>query len=169
MTDPLLTLRTSIKSSTPITYTDVSGAPTASLTVASHIVLAPGRSFPKSTPTRFRSSATEQKFWRLDAIYVAWLLRTAPAAEYMRQAREHGLAVGFVSVMERKGVVDWLEGRIDSHERIVPLEGMTQELPLPMCCDLTSLCPLQVNPQHLLVLPRPQKLVLVLLHPRRSQ
>jgi parafibromin len=33
------------------------------------------------------------------------------------------LAVGFVSVTERKSVVDWLEGKITDHERIVPLVG----------------------------------------------
>jgi len=39
----------------------------------------------------------------------------------MKQARENGLAVGFVSVTERKGLVDWLEGRVADLERIVPL------------------------------------------------
>ena len=41
----------------------------------------------------------------------------------MKQARENGLAVGFVSVTERKSVVDWLEGKIGDSERIVPLAG----------------------------------------------
>lgn len=41
----------------------------------------------------------------------------------MKQARESGLAVGFVSVTERKSVVDWLEGKIPEHEKIVPLVG----------------------------------------------
>ena len=37
-------------------------------------------------------------------------LRDAAGAEYyMKQAREHGLGVGFVSVREREDVVDWLE------------------------------------------------------------
>lgn len=39
----------------------------------------------------------------------------------MKQARENGLAVGFVSVTERKSIVDWLEGKIVHHDRIVPL------------------------------------------------
>jgi parafibromin len=35
----------------------------------------------------------------------------------MRQARENGLTLGFVSVTERKRVVEWLEGRSASeHE-----------------------------------------------------
>jgi parafibromin len=41
----------------------------------------------------------------------------------MKQARECGLIVGFVSVTERKNVVDWLEGRISDSDRIVPLTG----------------------------------------------
>ena len=35
--------------------------------------------------------------------------------------REHGLAVGFVSVAERKHVVDWLERRVQESDQIVPL------------------------------------------------
>jgi len=46
----------------------------------------------------------------------------------MKQAREHGLAVGFVSVTERKSVVDWLEGKISDHERITPLSGVSSSL-----------------------------------------
>ena len=41
----------------------------------------------------------------------------------MRQARESGLAVSFMSVMERKSVVDWLKGRIPEHEKIMSLTG----------------------------------------------
>jgi parafibromin len=64
-----------------------------------------------------------QDFFSIEAVYLAWLLRDAPGAEYMKQARESGLAVGFVSVTERKSVVDWLEGKIPDHERIVSLVG----------------------------------------------
>jgi len=39
----------------------------------------------------------------------------------MKQARENGLAVGFVSVTERKSLVDWLEGKAAQHPNIVPL------------------------------------------------
>lgn len=41
----------------------------------------------------------------------------------MKQARENGLAVGFVSVTERKSVVDWLEERTSDLPNIVPLES----------------------------------------------
>jgi parafibromin len=57
----------------------------------------------------------------LEAVYLAWLLRDAPGAEYMKHARENGLVVGFVSVTERKNVVDWLEAKTSDYERIAPL------------------------------------------------
>jgi parafibromin len=47
----------------------------------------------------------------------------------MKQTRENGLAVGFVSVTERKGVVDWLEGKVPDSDRIVPLVGMFVKMP----------------------------------------
>lgn len=59
----------------------------------------------------------------MEAIYLAWLLRDAPGAEYVKQARESGLAIGFVSVTERKNVVEWLEGKVSDHERVVSLVG----------------------------------------------
>lgn len=64
-----------------------------------------------------------QDFFSLGAVYLAWLLRDASGAEYMKQARENGLAVGFVSVTERKSVVDWLEERTSDLPNIVPLES----------------------------------------------
>jgi parafibromin len=47
----------------------------------------------------------------------------------MKQTRENGLAVGFVSVTERKGVVDWLEGKVPDSDRIVPLVGTFVKMP----------------------------------------
>ena len=59
-------------------------------------------------------------FFTLEAVYLAWLCRDSNSSEYMKQVRENGLSVGFVSVTERKGVADWLEGRVADLERIVP-------------------------------------------------
>ncbi|EIN07888.1 RNA polymerase II-associated protein [Punctularia strigosozonata HHB-11173 SS5] len=128
--DPLIALQEAIKAKKPITYAS-DGSPTPSLASASHIVLSTSLALPKSTPTRLRRpgatstdpTASPQDFFSLEAVYLAWLLREASSAEYMKQARENGLPVGFVSVTERKGLVDWLEGRTASHERVVPLQG----------------------------------------------
>ena len=59
--------------------------------------------------------------YSLEALYLTWLLRSAPGAEYMKQARENGLTSGFVSVTERKNVVEWLEGRASDGDKLVPL------------------------------------------------
>ena len=127
-TDPLLALRDAIKAQTTITYSDGSNT-TPSLNSATHIVLSPTVSFPKSAPTRLRRpgatatdpSVSPQDFFSLEAVYLTWLLRQSSGAEYMKQAREHGLTVGFVSVTERKNVVDWLEGKTNDLNGLIPL------------------------------------------------
>jgi len=128
-TDPLLALQYAIKSKTRIIHADVSSNPAPSLLAATHLVLNNGNSFLRSSPTRLRKPGTSSQdpstnptdFFTLDAVYLAWLHRDASGAEYMKQARENGLAVGFVSVTERKNLVDWLEGRLPELERIAPL------------------------------------------------
>lgn len=125
--DPLLALRHAIKTKSPITYV-ANSEPTTSLLAASHIVLSPTLSLPKSTTTRYSkpgtSASSPSDFFTLEAVYLAWLLRDAPVAEYMKQARDNGLAVGFVSVTERKSIVEWLEGKVNDLKRIVSLAGM---------------------------------------------
>ncbi|KAF8888237.1 RNA polymerase II-associated protein [Infundibulicybe gibba] len=90
------------------------------LSSATHLVMSSGHTLPKSTPTRYRKPGVSDVF-SLEAVYLAWLLKDAPGAEYMKQARESGLAVGFVSVTERKNVVDFLGGVVADYERIIPL------------------------------------------------
>ena len=127
-TDPLLALRQAIKSRTPITYATDS-KPEELFSAASHIVLSSNATLSKTIPTRLRRpgltstdpSSNPQDFFTLGAVYLAWKLRDASVADYMKQARENGLAVGFVSVTERKTVVDWLEGRAADLADVVPL------------------------------------------------
>jgi parafibromin len=130
--DALLALRQAIKSKDTITYIQ-NGEPCQTLLSATHLLVSPTCTLAKSAPTRYRrpgvlTSAGPDDFFSVEAVYLAWLLQTAPGADYMKQARENGLAVGFVSVTERKNVVDWLEGRIHDHERILPLVGATNRL-----------------------------------------
>ncbi|TFK32607.1 RNA polymerase II accessory factor [Crucibulum laeve] len=111
MSDPLVALQQAIKSRSPVTYSNASG-PTPSLQSATHLHIS-GTSFPKSTLTRYLKPASGTDCYPLGAIYLAWLLRDAPGAEYMKQARESGLIHEFVSVTDRKNVVDWLGGAGD--------------------------------------------------------
>ncbi|KAG6820396.1 hypothetical protein H0H93_001166 [Arthromyces matolae] len=122
--DALITLRQAIKEKESITYAE-GNSPCATLANASHIVVS-SVSLAKSSPTRYLKTGVTNAtgpsdFFSVEAVYLAWLLRDAGGAEYMKQARENGLAVGFVSVTERKNVVDWLEGRSQENIRIVPL------------------------------------------------
>lgn len=120
--DALNDLRQAVTSKNPISYSNTQG-PCSSLAAATHIVL-PSGSIPKSTATRYRRAGTSgsspQDFYTIEALYLAWHLRDAAGAEYMKQTRENGLTVGFVSVTERKIVVDVLEGRLSGHDRIGP-------------------------------------------------
>jgi parafibromin len=141
-TDPLDALRAAISTKYDITPVTSSGAPTGTLRSATHLRLSTATTLAKSAATRLRkagSSATDPSaqpdgFFMLEAVYLAWSLRDTPGGEYMRQAREHGLpAGGFVSLTERKSIVDWLRRAIPSLDSIVPLSGELL-FPLSGCC-----------------------------------
>lgn len=140
-TDPLDALRAAISSKYEITPVTASGAPAGTLRAATHLRLSAATTLPKSAPTRLRKagsssaptdpSAQPDGFFMLEAVYLAWSLRDTPGGEYMRQAREHGLpAGGFVSLTERKSIVDWLRRAIPALDSIVPLSGA--------CCCASS-------------------------------
>ncbi|TFY77899.1 hypothetical protein EWM64_g6114 [Hericium alpestre] len=130
-TDPLLALRGAVTSGFTIAPVDSSNADAPSLAAATHLRLSDSLILPKSAPTRLRrpgNTATDpsskpEAFFSLEAVYLTWALRSAGSAEYMKQARESGLAVGFVSVTERKSVVEWLQGKVASLDNIVSPPG----------------------------------------------
>ncbi|KAG6378190.1 RNA pol II accessory factor, Cdc73 family-domain-containing protein [Boletus reticuloceps] len=115
----------------------------------------PALTLPKSSPTRYTkpgvsNTSSAPDIYTLEAVYLAWLLRDAPGAEYMRQARESGLTVGFVSVTERKSIVEWLEGKVADLERIKPLasESTTPPGTPPRRAGVTAAAP-STTPKHL--------------------
>jgi parafibromin len=130
VTDPLIALRSAIQAKYDVSYVSGSGEAVLSLQAATDLRLSPTLTLPKAAPTRFRKpSATAldphtapNDFVTLESLLVAWLARDASVAEYMKQVREAGIGA-FVSITERKGVVEWLEGKVLDHERIVPLPG----------------------------------------------
>lgn len=107
--DPLSALKEALKLQTPIEYSPQS----PQLQIGDN-------AFPKSSLTRYRKAGGD--FYSLEAIYLAWLLKDVTGADYMKQTREYGLTFGFVSVTERKHVVDWLEGRTSDHDRVAALD-----------------------------------------------
>ncbi|KAI5118417.1 hypothetical protein M0805_005501 [Coniferiporia weirii] len=130
--DPLYALRDAIRAKRPVSYSNADG-PCQTLASATHLVLspAPALTLPKDTPTRLRKPdatgasplVAPADFFRIDAVLLAWLLRDASAAEYMKHARENGLLGAFVSNTERKGVAEWLDGRTSHYKGIVQLES----------------------------------------------
>jgi len=68
----------------------------------------------------------------------------------MRQARESGLTVGFVSVTERKSLVEWLEGKVADLERIRPLtsESTTPPGTPPRRGTTTTAAPSSATPKR---------------------
>jgi parafibromin len=127
ISDPLLALRQAIQTKADIELLGADGSPVPSLGPATELVLGPDVTFPKGTPTRLRRP-TPGEMYALEAVYLAWFLRDAPGAEYIKQAREAGLAAGFVSVTERKRLVDWLEGTVEEHDGLVPTAGACYDI-----------------------------------------
>ncbi|TBU40044.1 CDC73-domain-containing protein [Dichomitus squalens] len=66
--------------------------------------------------------AKPEDFYSLGAVYLAWMLRDAPGADYMKRIRENGLAVGFVSVTDRKAIVDWLTDKSQTLHGLITVE-----------------------------------------------
>ena len=134
--DPILALKEAIKSGKgkpTITYKKGSATVT-SFADATHLVLSPTATFPKNAPTRLRKTGatstdpetTPEDFYSLGAVYLAWLLRDAAGADYMKRVRENGLTVGFVSVTDRKSIVDWLTDRSQTLPGLITVQGVFQ-------------------------------------------
>jgi parafibromin len=150
-TDPLDALRAAITAKYDIIPVDASGAPAGSLRTATHLRLSTETTLPKNAPTRLRKAGGNATgpashpdgFFMLEAVYLAWLLRDTSGGDYMKQARDHGLpAGGFVSLTERKSIVDWLKRTVTSLGNIVPLSGVSFS---------TAMSPVPPNPNALRV------------------
>ncbi|KAG9010221.1 accessory factor associated with RNA polymerase II [Tulasnella sp. 427] len=149
-TDPLVALQDAIKRNETISYLK-DGAPAQSLKAATHVKLGSQAVLLKSTPTRWRRPANDKeapamdpstdpaKFFALDAIALIWNTRSDPAAVYMRQATTE--VVIYVQLTDRRPVLDWLEGKIQNHDRLAPLSqapSTTPKTPPPNVAALPS-------------------------------
>jgi parafibromin len=133
--DALSALRDAIQARSSISYVTASNGPTTTLSNASSLVLVPGLTLPKSSPTRLRKpghtgtdwNMAPQEFYTLEAVFLAWHLRDAATGEYMRAVKEAGVPLAsMVAITEKSGVVEWLEGRLLDHPNILPSQGAYQ-------------------------------------------
>ncbi|KAM0754047.1 CDC73-domain-containing protein [Meredithblackwellia eburnea MCA 4105] len=135
--DALLILRNSLSSSSTITLLALppsegdappsisSGQEVYSLPECTHIAFSSSGSsrpiFPKDTKTRYLAAVDGEPF-DLQTLLFAYLQRDVASGEYLRQAREGN--IGFVSVTDRRAIVEWLSGKsalAGPDGRIVPL------------------------------------------------
>jgi len=132
--DPLQALCQAIQAHRPIAYLTEDNDPCEALQAAAFIALGPnGVKFPKTTSTRFqRPSATRrdwkahpEDFFTLQAVVLAYVYKDLSTAEYLKRVRDAG-TTAFVSVTDRAPLVEWLEGKRQSLERLVPAEGVLQ-------------------------------------------
>ena len=131
--DPLISLRRSYGTSSPVTLTTSaeSTEPTDSLALASHLhFTSPDEhSISLETPTRFISS--EQPV-NLRSIYFAWQKKDVNIPDYIASAEalneelvssEQPGRVQNLVFVERLDLITWIEGGQDESEYIKPLEG----------------------------------------------
>jgi parafibromin len=128
--DPLLLLRQSIASGSPImpTASAEASAPEVSLSQATHLTFtSPAHiSLPIETPTRFVSNDTPVD---LRSIYFAWLNREVAIPEYnsfaskLNQDLDGKAQVHKFAYIEKLDLITWLEGASEESECIKPLAG----------------------------------------------
>ncbi|KAG9001585.1 accessory factor associated with RNA polymerase II [Tulasnella sp. JGI-2019a] len=151
----LLSLRAAIRDKQPISYLK-NGTPCSSISEATHIAISPNLTLPKTAVTRWRrpldpSAASASvamdpalephRFFPLDAILITWTTRHDNAATYMRQATTEVQA--YVSLTERRTVLDWLEAKIPDPEKLASLaqESTTPKSPPPSTLGLPPVSP----------------------------
>lgn len=153
--DPLVTLRNAIRTKFSIKLLK-DGEIEPSFPTATDIQLSTTATIPKSKPTRLRKPGASSEdpdvnpddFIPIGAVYLAWVLKDASAADYMKQLRENGVSLASVSIPDRKGVVEWLEGKKKELPNAAALNGK------PFIVKLSQVIssPFQWYLPHLLVL-----------------
>lgn len=135
--DALQALSQAIQAQQTITYLTGDSLPCEALQAATFIAFGPNDvKFPKTASTRFqRPSATRrdwnehpEDFFTLQAVVLAYVCKDLSTAEYLKRARDTLAGTAFVSVTDRGLLVEWLEGKSNHLERLVPAEGMLRHL-----------------------------------------
>lgn len=120
--DPLdLFCSSLLHSITPVLLSAAS-EPSPTLPLATYISFPQTSSSPvdilKDTPTRYTSKAgSTDEFYNLGQLWLAWTERESGVREYLIKGQATG--VGYVSVADRRGVVEYLTGEGDSGGRVL--------------------------------------------------
>jgi parafibromin len=120
--DPLDLLRQSISQNLPATLQTDAGEPADSLASASVLSFpqpAPQEAVtvPKDAATRYSRTDARDEFYSVGHLWLAWTERDTGVRDYLVKGQAAG--VGYVSITDRRGVVDFLQGASDSGPRVL--------------------------------------------------
>ena len=145
--DALDLLKAATSSSTLPTFLTAALEPAPSLQLAAYISFT-GTSpdepinLAKDSATRFTSKVeSRDEFYTLGQIWVAWVERNSGVREYLMKGQAEG--VGYVSVPDRRLVVEYLSGESDGVGRVVPKgqdQGENLSKALVVSADGAHLC-----------------------------
>ena len=119
--DPLELLLAAITTNEPPQLLTASNEPTESFGEAASLSFKTAEvTLPKDTPTRYSAKAgSTTEFSNVGQLLLAWLERQAALREYMMKAQ--GSGVGYVTTLDRRGVVEYLTGQSDGAGRVLQL------------------------------------------------
>jgi parafibromin len=125
--DPLDLLLKSISNTSPPTLLTAASEPTDSLFAATYISFTDPSSsspilIPKDASTRYTSrSESRTDSYTIGQLWLAWSERETGVREYLMKGQEEGGAAGggYVGIADRRGVVDYLEGRGNGAGRVI--------------------------------------------------
>ncbi|WWC92935.1 uncharacterized protein L201_007898 [Kwoniella dendrophila CBS 6074] len=123
--DPLDLLRQSIISSLPPTLLTSSSSSATTLSEASFLSFPPvppltesPTNIAKDTLTRYTSKVgSKDEFYNIGQLWLAWSERESGVRDYLMKGQAGG--IGYVTITDRRGVIDYLTGENDGSGRIL--------------------------------------------------
>ena len=110
--DALSALRAAIMSNGKVDIEGTTGDP-------DQIIVIDGVRYPASTPTAFiKKSGSTQTHYSLLAVWLQWTMRDKSVAEYLRVAKEYNVATNFVLVVDKRALIEYLEGSGEGQGKI---------------------------------------------------
>lgn len=120
--DPIDLFKQSISTASIPTLLTAAQEPADTLALASYISFSQpsGESInlTKDTPTRYTSKVgSSTEFYNVAQLWLAWTEKSSSVRDYLVKGQQGG--VGYVSVADRRGVVEFLQGENDGSGRVI--------------------------------------------------
>ncbi|WWC95492.1 hypothetical protein V866_002356 [Kwoniella sp. B9012] len=143
-TDPLDLLRQSIISSLPPTLLTSSSSGASTLAEASFLSFPPvppltdsPTSIAKDASTRYTSKAgSKDEFYNIGQLWLAWNERESGVRDYLMKGQAGG--VGYVTITDRRGVVEYLTGESEGVGRVLGKEEKVEAGQAPSAASATA-------------------------------